>query len=1524
MSKSIKRVSIILLSLLMSAMLFIAGGLFIKPASASTTGNMQAYKEGKVKFEDRLWDASNYTSSKVIKAANSSEFNAKLNSLTSGKVTAANYDTRGCTAYFIDGATFGGAVTKVFVYVGIPASASKTNKVPAVVLVHGGGGTAYSAWVKHWVDRGYAAIAMDTEGMVPTYKEGTAINNQYMGQIDTDGVDANPYHHGPQNWGFYDVRDKNDVDGYVEIEQQWFYQAVSSVIASRTFIGTFDGVDNSNVAITGISYGSYLTSITCGYDYRYACAVPVYGSLDQANTETYFGNNIRENPWTIELWDDGDVLKDCPVPFYYLMGNMDAHFSVTATTSVAKKQGESARMHIVNNFGHSHSYGAVNIGGQAGDVMAYIDTVCKGNPDYIQITQHPTRYDAHAKIKLPSGISINNITLWYTNNLYLINSASSAEDSGIYLDYTGASTTWNSVDITAWREGNTINIPVQPNTKHYYVNITDNYGRGLSSHVVAVDGEGPSYFNKLIAFDTATSKGKDVELPESAWWNDENGWNNMPYDYNTYYVKAENGGYPEVMGSGANTTGSLGEVTGNYYGVKELGYNAGLTSMTLNAGARITNMKDFSVYKPIEFYYNFYSAGQSWYTFSIFDDIENTFTAQNLWHPGLSGSKFVMMGANYNQDPKIDLFYNLRVHDGVIAGGTTELVSETAVTSSNWQTFWYKVRIEIGENDTKVYVNDILTTTMTSVNRSSFKWGVAYMVLETQGSAETKFTYKTQGEPVYMLGSTSGREFSYEQDDNGWSTYIQDPTKYWVDATNNAVQTYTQQSQSQQFGAYAHSQAGNITRYQFNQASYVLNYTKYDVTKPIEFYYNISTVNNATSDYGTWYNMALFDTFERAFRTGTDQWNTTNKAKVVLFGANSTKDAVGDSRTGYYNKLVISRGGFGEQSTGELFANYSPSTWDDQWVKVTINIGTDKTTITVKGATTTTLSGNSSLTQSSFVNGYALIGFSTQAGCHVNFRMTDEEPSMFIGKVGGAEFVDSFDANGFSNYIQQSTNQVIVNWKGETAVAGQYGRVAAGVGTSGTFKGYSNIKLNKSGFLVNNRAFDVTKPIRLIYQAKDGTNTNSFYMFALHAALADAYKGGNEIWNSNNYVMNLQATCNNTNDWANDIKFGKIKIGAHDANGGHGYVYTTNDSIYPEGYSNTTWYGAGGFVFVDIVIGTERTAVVANGVTHYVSTTRANFPSGYAYFSLANIGDSTIQMKIEQPEVMTHSKAITINEDIELDYSAKLAGNYVNPQVTFEFMGKAITDNTPAFKDGKYYFNFDGVTPQYLGEDITVTLKAMHLDSSSVDTIATNTYSIRSYCEEVLALSSTDAKLKTLLVDFLNYGAAAQQYVNYNTEDLANKNIDAYQSFASNYDALTPPTSVLQGANGNGVKLKGAYLLLDTDVDLVVELEIEEAVKNGLRVEFVVGGVTTTVASADFAATGVANRYSVKLNGITPTMYDGTIQILVKDASNKTVAYANYSVNSHIANRLNKAGDLEVALLKALYCYGVSAKNYVG
>ena len=60
----------------------------------------------------------------------------------------------GVEPVWIEGEPWRGRPTRVFAWWGLPRGASAQRKVPAMVLVHGGGGTAFARWVKAWNDRG--------------------------------------------------------------------------------------------------------------------------------------------------------------------------------------------------------------------------------------------------------------------------------------------------------------------------------------------------------------------------------------------------------------------------------------------------------------------------------------------------------------------------------------------------------------------------------------------------------------------------------------------------------------------------------------------------------------------------------------------------------------------------------------------------------------------------------------------------------------------------------------------------------------------------------------------------------------------------------------------------------------------------------------------------------------------------------------------------------------------------------------------------------------------------------------------------------------------------------------------------------------------------------------------------------------------------------------------------------------------------------------------------------------------------
>ena len=66
----------------------------------------------------------------------------------------------GMKSFFYEGADYKGKPTWVFTYYATPGGNPPKGGWPAMVCAHGGGGTAFPAWVAHWNKKGYAATLL--------------------------------------------------------------------------------------------------------------------------------------------------------------------------------------------------------------------------------------------------------------------------------------------------------------------------------------------------------------------------------------------------------------------------------------------------------------------------------------------------------------------------------------------------------------------------------------------------------------------------------------------------------------------------------------------------------------------------------------------------------------------------------------------------------------------------------------------------------------------------------------------------------------------------------------------------------------------------------------------------------------------------------------------------------------------------------------------------------------------------------------------------------------------------------------------------------------------------------------------------------------------------------------------------------------------------------------------------------------------------------------------------------------------
>lgn len=204
--------------------------------------------------------------------------------------------------------------TKVFAYLGMPThSAYKVDgKVPAIVLIHGGGGQAFEYWVRQWNDAGYAAISMDLGGCGE-------------GQIKHS-------HFGPDQ----EFAGKFD-QLRLGVKETWSYHAVAAIMRAHTLLASLENVDENRIGMHGVSWGGYLTCLTAGLDARFKFAIPSYGcgnllaGSTWANTEIGFaqiGDKLSEK-W-LENFDPQSYMHQATMPLFFINGTNDFAYHLPA------------------------------------------------------------------------------------------------------------------------------------------------------------------------------------------------------------------------------------------------------------------------------------------------------------------------------------------------------------------------------------------------------------------------------------------------------------------------------------------------------------------------------------------------------------------------------------------------------------------------------------------------------------------------------------------------------------------------------------------------------------------------------------------------------------------------------------------------------------------------------------------------------------------------------------------------------------------------------------------------------------------------------------------------------------------------------------------------------------------------------------------------------------------------------------------------------------------------------------------
>ena len=313
-----------------------------------------------------------------------------------------------------EGEVYQGHPTRVFAFYASPTTVGDMpleakKKFPGVVLVHGGGGTAFADWAFLWAKRGYAAIAMDLGGSRPpdpTFdpKTGAPVGHQSDAKVRTRLKDGGPPQGGTEKF--------HSIGG--PVSEQWPFHAIASVMRAHTLLRSFAEVEADHTALTGISWGGYTTCMVASLDDRFKAAVPVYGcgflhegeSVQKPSIDAL--GDLREK-W-VKMYDPGSLLPRCHVPIFFVNGSNDVHYVLDSyMKSYAVVPGEKQiRIELNMHHGHPPGWAPKEIG-------LFIDSKCRdGIP--LPVPGTPVIEGDMVKLTCPSKTPLKSAVLNYTTD----------------------------------------------------------------------------------------------------------------------------------------------------------------------------------------------------------------------------------------------------------------------------------------------------------------------------------------------------------------------------------------------------------------------------------------------------------------------------------------------------------------------------------------------------------------------------------------------------------------------------------------------------------------------------------------------------------------------------------------------------------------------------------------------------------------------------------------------------------------------------------------------------------------------------------------------------------------------------------------------------------------------------------------------------------------------------------------------------------------------------------------------------
>ena len=272
---------------------------------------------------------------------------------------------------------------------------------PGILMYHGGGGTAEGLVnnLQTYAALGYVTMALDEPGIASI-------------------ANSSPYSTGPWKSVVPGEGPKLNVVG--GIQNSTLYDAIIGSIEAFNLLSSQPNVDAQKMAVTGSSWGGYLTTFTAGLlGSRVKAAYSTWG-CGFYETGSFWSNFIAQMPshyksdWLTYL-DAGRRAKDITAPYFIEQATNDTYFWPEAVSATLNAITGTKNHVTMANLNHT------TLSSSATMKQRYMNYYLKGvgSPfGTINITNSDMQLDGSLKINmnvsLPAGVSLSSVQLYYS------------------------------------------------------------------------------------------------------------------------------------------------------------------------------------------------------------------------------------------------------------------------------------------------------------------------------------------------------------------------------------------------------------------------------------------------------------------------------------------------------------------------------------------------------------------------------------------------------------------------------------------------------------------------------------------------------------------------------------------------------------------------------------------------------------------------------------------------------------------------------------------------------------------------------------------------------------------------------------------------------------------------------------------------------------------------------------------------------------------------------------------------------